>query len=551
MTHFLRKMRKPKQSTSNPPRLYSHLADFLLPRLSLKEPTPDITRQWREQDEKTASEWDKSTTLYSNSFVFIKLLGVGKYGEICLVKNPESRNLYALKCVKLFGQEAEAKMVVNERNVLSEVNSEWILHMYHSAIDEANYNVLLEYVPGGNLDALLRKEGTLSEIQSKFYGAEMLMAINVLHRHGYMHRNIQLDVFLVDVTGHLKLRDFGLAVRFIPLQLCKYLAHDPSFDEDGAPILPRDRRAMVQLYQRRAQGNVGTLDYKAPEVVLTGVVEGATRESRDTSLDRWHIFRNRPSKKLSSCTSYTFACDFWSFGICMYRMLFGHLPFTARNEEDRMAQIVNWRTTLIFPNVKPISDEVKDVLKSLLCNESDRLGANGCEEVMLHVFFEGVHWPSLRQLCVSTPFEFPKRCSTSVDAMPTGGCVEGRRDTDSSFAAVDRSSSIALGSSYSRLHHSSASSSVIADLPALLRVSEMAIPPESNREREESDIYPWMTDARKSKKSTRPPDFTSRHDMKKEHEKMSHHVICSPLSSTSVQQHLKPSSRIIPTMNQE
>lgn len=52
----------------------------------------------------------------------------------------------------------------------------------------------------GNLDALLRKEGTLSEIQSKFYGAEMLMAINVLHRHGYMHRNIQLDVFLVDVT---------------------------------------------------------------------------------------------------------------------------------------------------------------------------------------------------------------------------------------------------------------------------------------------------------------------------------------------------------------
>lgn len=40
-------------------------------------------------------------------------------------------------------------MVVNERNVLSEVNSEWILHMYHSAIDEANYNVLLEYVPGG------------------------------------------------------------------------------------------------------------------------------------------------------------------------------------------------------------------------------------------------------------------------------------------------------------------------------------------------------------------------------------------------------------------
>lgn len=73
----------------------------------------------------------------------------------------------------------------------------------------------------------------------------------------------------------------------------------------------------------KAQGNVGTLDYKAPEVVLTGVVEGATRESRDTSLDRWHIFRNRPSKKLSSCTSYTFACDFWSFGICMYRMLFG------------------------------------------------------------------------------------------------------------------------------------------------------------------------------------------------------------------------------------
>lgn len=52
-----------------------------------------------------------------------------------------------------------------------------------------------------------------TEDMAKFYIAEMVLSIHVVHTMGYIHRDVKPDNFLVDRVGHLKLTDFGSAAK--------------------------------------------------------------------------------------------------------------------------------------------------------------------------------------------------------------------------------------------------------------------------------------------------------------------------------------------------
>ena len=57
---------------------------------------------------------------------------------------------------------------------------------------------------------LLMRKDILSEEESQFYGAEMVLAIEAVHNMNYIHRDLKPDNILMDNEGHLKLTDFGL-----------------------------------------------------------------------------------------------------------------------------------------------------------------------------------------------------------------------------------------------------------------------------------------------------------------------------------------------------
>ena len=70
---------------------------------------------------------------------------------------------------------------------------------------------VMEYMPGGDLGALLERECRLEDYEAKFYIAEIVLALEGLHNQGIIHRDLKPDNILLDIKGHAKLADFGLS----------------------------------------------------------------------------------------------------------------------------------------------------------------------------------------------------------------------------------------------------------------------------------------------------------------------------------------------------
>ncbi len=68
----------------------------------------------------------------------------------------------------------------------------------------------MDYLPGGDLMTLLMARDILTEEESRFYIAEMVLCIEAVHQQHCIHRDIKPDNVLIGTDGHIKLSDFGL-----------------------------------------------------------------------------------------------------------------------------------------------------------------------------------------------------------------------------------------------------------------------------------------------------------------------------------------------------
>lgn len=319
-----------------------------------------------------------------DDFELLTIIGRGAFGEVRLCREKATRHVYAMKKLKKSEmlRRGQVEHVKAERNLLAEVDSTYIVKLYCSFQDDDFLYLIMEYLPGGDMMTLLMRKDTLSEDEARFYVGETVLAIESIHKHNYIHRDIKPDNLLLDRNGHIKLSDFGLCK---PLDCSSF----PNLSENdhgvgrnfksslessshsnlhSAPMRTQQEQLLHWQKNRRmlAYSTVGTPDYIAPEVLL---------------------------KK-----GYGMECDWWSLGAIMYEMLVGFPPFYSEEPMSTCRKIVNWRTHLKFPEEAKLSAEAKDLICKLLCNVERRLGTKGAFEIKAHTWFKGLQWDRLYEM---------------------------------------------------------------------------------------------------------------------------------------------------------
>jgi len=285
---------------------------------------------------------------------------------------------------------------------LAESNSPWVVQLYYSFQDSNYLYLLMEFLPGGDLMTMLIKYDTFSEDVTRFYMAECVLAIEAVHKLGFIHRDIKPDNILIDKDGHVKLSDFGLSTGF-------HKQHDSAYyqrlleggGERGAPnggrnsvvinninltVSSKDAIATWKANRRKlAYSTVGTPDYIAPEIFLQ---QGYGQE-----------------------------CDWWSLGAIMFECLVGYPPFCSENAHDTYRKIIDWPNQLYFPEDVRLTRESEDLIRRMITGHEQRLGRNSADEIKSHVFFAGVDWATIRN--IESPFIPQLRSLTDTSYFPT------------------------------------------------------------------------------------------------------------------------------------
>ena len=101
--------------------------------------------------------------------------------------------------------------VVAERNALAITKSPFIVGLFYCLQSSDNVFLVMEYLIGGDLKSLLSVYGFFDEQMTRFYIAEIALALQYLHERDIIHRDLKPDNVLLTHRGHIKLTDFGLS----------------------------------------------------------------------------------------------------------------------------------------------------------------------------------------------------------------------------------------------------------------------------------------------------------------------------------------------------
>ncbi|TFY60541.1 hypothetical protein EVG20_g7382 [Dentipellis fragilis] len=164
-----------------------------------------LRARWRQNE--TDYLRDKRRKVDVSAFIKLKTIGHGAFGVVSLVKERSSGQLFAMKQLRKTdmlrkGQEghvrAERDVLKSASLVSSPGGAEWIVRLHYSFQDRDNLYLVLEYMGGGDLLNLLIERDVFPEDFTRFYVAEMVLAIESCHKHGFIHRDIKPDNFFFD-----------------------------------------------------------------------------------------------------------------------------------------------------------------------------------------------------------------------------------------------------------------------------------------------------------------------------------------------------------------
>jgi serine/threonine-protein kinase len=166
-----------------------------------------------------------------------------------------------------------------EAVTLARLNHPNIATLYGMALHGSDLFMVMEYVPGETLEAVVRRSGRLDPFQAIRIGIDVAQALEYAHRAGVIHRDIKPANLILTPGGAIKVTDFGIA------------------------------RVFGAARQTRLGYVVGTLAYMAPEQIMPERFGGQEVDGR---------------------------ADLYALGIVLYETLTGRVPFDAMSDYSLM-----------------------------------------------------------------------------------------------------------------------------------------------------------------------------------------------------------------------
>jgi tRNA A-37 threonylcarbamoyl transferase component Bud32 len=167
-----------------------------------------------------------------HDFDFLKEIGAGAYGKIYLVRKKKTKDLYAMKIIDFAVNEQSLKNFSNlksEQSIYKALKGDFVV----KALWSFNYShfvcFVLELMPGGDISHSLEQYGCFTEAVTRFYFAELILALQSLHDLDIVHRDLKPNNVMIDNEGHIKLTDFGLSEQGITRK--KDMAFGHNFDQ--------------------------------------------------------------------------------------------------------------------------------------------------------------------------------------------------------------------------------------------------------------------------------------------------------------------------------
>lgn len=302
---------------------------------------------------------DDHHRISKKSFKLLFPLGKGGFGKVWKVLHKPTNIHYAMKeisKVKLYIKKSTS-LINQELSTLKSIHNFFISNIHFAFQTEEHLYIVTDYFQGGDLryhiNTRYHKQFTQNEIQ--FILACILLAIVYLHKHRIVHRDIKPENLVFDSKGYLHLTDFGVSKR---ISNCHVGVIDKS----------------------------GTIGYASPEAILG--------------------------------LRHSYTADYFSLGVVAYELLTGFRPFRGKSKHQIKEQLL---TKTI--HLKPIDITscyyyehsnssnssaviICDLVNSLLQRKvSNRLGANGIEEIIYHPFFKEFNWNALFKQEMISPFQ--------------------------------------------------------------------------------------------------------------------------------------------------
>src|ERR1700686_41506 len=215
-------------------------------------------------------------------------IGAGGMGTVYRARDEILRRDVALKLLrsqKINERESRAR-ILHEARAAASLNHAHICTVYQVGQFHGSGYIAMEHVDGQSLSTQVPEGGLPLELILR-YAVQIADALAHAHARGVIHRDLKTANVVITTQGHVKVLDFGLAKRIL----------DDANEET---------RSMLSGFQ--GSDMVGTLPYMAPEILSGEAADART--------------------------------DIWSFGVLLYNLATGELPFKGRTTFELTSSIL-------------------------------------------------------------------------------------------------------------------------------------------------------------------------------------------------------------------